>query len=139
MINCVVNYETTGAAGVKDAMISVFSTRTVEVGGGECSCVKGGPEDAFAFAICTLMDYPIVDIEVADVLGDMWSVVCTNEREGVVAGVARVISHPLTPWMVSISFLGLCGDMSHPCWVSGATEESRWGVVNGLSILFFHI
>jgi len=139
MIDRVIYYEAAGAAGVKDAMISVFSTRTVEVGGGECSCVKGGPKDGFAFAICTLMDYSIVDVEVADVFGDTWSVVCTDEREGVMAGVARVIPHPLSPWMVSIPFFGLSGGMSHPCWVSGATEEGRWGVINGFSILFFYV
>jgi len=139
MIDRVIDYEATGAAGVEDAMVSVLSTRTVEVGGGECSGVKGGSEDGFAFAICTLMDYSIVDVEVADVLGDTWPVVCTDEREGVMAGVTRVISHPLTPWMVSIPFFSLHGDMSHPCWVSGATEEGRWGVIDGLSILFFHV
>jgi len=125
MIDRVIDYKATGAAGVKDAVVSVFSTRMVEVGGGEWSCMKGGSEDGFAFAICTLMDYSVVDVEVADVLGDMWSLVCTDERKGVVTGVTRVISHPLSPWMVSIPFLGLCGDMSHPCWVSGAMEEGR--------------
>jgi len=130
MIDRVIDYEATGTAGVEDAMVSVFSTRTVEVGGGECLCVKGGPKDSFAFAICTLMDYSIVDVEVANVFGDTWSMVCTDEREGVVTGVAGVISHPLAPWMISIPFLSLGGDMSHPCWVSGATEEGRWGVVD---------
>jgi len=139
MINCVINYEVTGAAGVKDGVVSVFSTRTVKVGGGECSCMKGGPEDGFAFAIRTLMDYSIVDIKVADVFGNAWPMVHTNKRERIVAGIARVVTHPLTSWMISILLLGLCGGMSHPCWVSGAVEESRWGVINRLFIPFFHV
>jgi len=139
MIYRVIDYEATGATGVEDAVISVFSTRTVEVGGRECSCVKGGPEDGFAFAVCALMDYSIVDAEIADILGDTWSMVCADEGEGVMTGVARIVSHPLAPWMISILFFGLRGDVSHPCWVSGTTEEGRWGVVDQLFILFLHV
>jgi len=139
MINRVIDYKATGAAGVKDGVVSVFSTRTVEVGGRECSCMKRGPEDSFAFAVCTLMDYSIVDIEVADVFGDAWPMVCTDKREGIMAGIARVVMHPLTPWMISVPFLSLRGGMSHPCWVSGAAEEGRWGVINRLFIPFFHV
>jgi len=120
MVDGVVDYETTSAARIEDAVISVFSTGAIKIGGGERSCVKGGPEDGFAFAIRALMDYSIVDIEVADVLSDVWPMVSSDEGEGVVAGVARVISHPLAPWMISISLLGLCGRMSHPCWISGS-------------------
>ena len=139
MIDGVIYYETTSTAGVKDAMISVFSTGTVEVGGGECSCMKGGPEDSLAFAVCTLMDYSIVDVEIADVLGSMWSMVCTDESEGVMTGVARVVSHPLTPWMVSVPHLSLRGSMSHPCWISGSTEKGRWGVINRLCFFLLHV
>jgi len=139
MVNCIINYEATGAAGVEDGVISVFSTRAVEVGGREWSCIKGCSEDGFAFAVCTLMDYSIVDIEVADVFGDVWPMVHTNKGEGVVAGVARVVTHPLTPWVVSIPLLSLHGGMSHSCWVSGAVEEGRWGVINRLFILSFHV
>jgi len=135
MINRIVDYEVTGAAGVKDGIISVFGTRVVEVWGGECSCVKGSPEDGFAFPICTLMDYSIVDIEVADVLGDVWPLIRTNEGEGVMAGIAGVVMHPLAPWVVSVPFaLSLSGGMSHPSWVSSTAEESGWGIVNGFFI-----
>jgi len=79
MVDSVIDYETTGAAGVKDAMISVFSTRAIEIGGGECSCVKGGSENRFALAICALMDDSIVDIEVADVFGNAWSMISADE------------------------------------------------------------
>ena len=139
MIDRVVDYKATGATGVENAVVCVFNTRTIEVGGRECSCVKGSPEDGFAFAVCALMDYSIVDVEIADIFGDTRSVVSTDEGEGVVTGVAGIISHPLAPWMISLSFLGLRGGVSHPCWVSGATEEGRWGVINGLFILFLHV
>jgi len=79
MVNRVIYYEATGAAGVEDGVISVLNTRTIEVGGRECSCVKGGPEDGFAFTICTLMDHSIVDVEVADILGNAWSVIRPDE------------------------------------------------------------
>jgi len=72
MINRIINYEATGAAGVEDGVISVFSTRAIEVGSGECSCMKGGPKDSLVFPICTLMDYSIIDVEVPDILGDPW-------------------------------------------------------------------
>jgi len=79
MIDRVIDYEATGAAGVEDAMVSVLSTRTVKIGGRECSCMKRGPEDRFAFAVCTLMDYSIIDVEVADVLGNTWPVIRTDK------------------------------------------------------------
>jgi len=139
MVNRIINYEATGATGVEDGMISVFSTRAVEVGSREWSCMKGCPEDCFVFAVCTLMDYSIVDFEVADVFGDVWPLVCTNKGEGVVAGVAGVVAHPLTPWVVSISLLSLCGGMSHSRWVSGMAEEGGWGIVNRFFIFFLHV
>jgi len=139
MVDRIIDYEATGATGVEDAVISVFSTRTIEVGGRECSCVKGGPEDRFAFPVCTLMDYSIVDVKVADIPGDAWSMVRTNEGEWVMTGITRTVSHPLAPWMISIPSFGLRGDVSHPCWISGMTEEGRWGVVNRLFILFLHV
>jgi len=111
-------------------MISVLGTWTVEVWGRECSCVKGGSKDSLAFAICSLMDYSIVDVEIADVLGSTWSLVCADEYKWVVAGVARVVSHPLIPWMISVPLLSLYRGMSHLCWISGATKEGRRGVVN---------
>jgi len=55
------------------------------------------------------------------------------------AGVARVVLHPLAPWMISVPLLSLCRGISHPCWVSGTTKEGRWGVINWLSILFLHV
>jgi len=79
VIDGVIYYETTSAVGIEDAMISVLSTWAIEVGGGECSCMKGGSENRFSFTICTLMDDSIVDIEVADVLGDAWSMVSADE------------------------------------------------------------
>jgi len=139
MVNRIINYEATGAAGVEDGMVGVFSTRAVEVRSREWLCVEGCPKDSFAFAVCTLMDYSIIDFEVADVLGNTWPLVCTNKGEGVVAGVAGVVAHPLTPWMVSIPLLSLRGGMSHSHWVSGTTEEGRWGVVNQPFILSFHV
>jgi len=139
MIKCVVYYEVTGAAGVEDAMVSVLDTGTVEIGGGECSRMEGGPKNGFAFAVCTLMDYSIIDIEVADVLGDAWSLIHTNERKGVVAAVARVVAHPFSTWMVSVPFLGLSRGMHHSCWISGVTEKSGWGTVIRSFIFLFHI
>ena len=130
MVNCIVDYEAASAAGVKDGVVGVFSTRAVEVGGREWSCVEGGPKDGFALTIYTLMDYSIVDFEVADVLGDAWSLVSTDERKGVVTAVARVVAHPFPTWMISISFLSLGGGVRHPCWVSGSSEESGWGIIN---------
>jgi len=139
MIDRIIDYEATGAAGVEDGVISVFSTRAVKVGGRECSCVKGSSKDGFVFSVCTLMDYSIVDIEVADILGNPWPLICANEREWVVAGITGVVTHPLASWVVSVPFLGLSRSMSHPCWISVLTEEGRWGVVDQLSILFFHV
>jgi len=53
VIDCVIDDEATGATRVENAMISVLGARTVEVGGRECSCVKGGPKNWFAFALHT--------------------------------------------------------------------------------------
>jgi len=139
MVDCVIDNEATGAARVKDGVVSIFSTRMIEVGGGKCSCVERGSENGFAFTICALMDYPIVDVEVADIFGDMWPVIRTYERKGVVTGVARVVTHPLATWVISIPHLSLRGGMSHSCWISGSTEKGRQGVVNRLVFFFLHI
>jgi len=140
MIECIINYEMTGTAGIEDGVVSVFDTRSVEVGSRECSCVKGGPKDGLAFAICPLMDYPIVDVDVTDVFGNAWPLIWTNEGERVVTGIARIVAHPLAPWMVSVSFiLGLSRGMSHSCWISGTAEESGWGSINRFFIFLLHI
>jgi len=139
VVDRVIDYEATGAAGVEDAVVGVFSTRTVKVGGGECSCVKGGPEDWFASAIRTLMDYSIVDIEVSDVFGDPWPMISTDEREGVVTSIARVVSHPLAPWVISVPLLSLRRSMSHPCGISGSAEKGGRRVINRLVIFLLHI
>ena len=130
MIKRVVHYEATGTAGVEDGVVGVLDTRTVEIWGGKCSHMEGGSEDSFILAICTLMDYSIVDFEVTDVFGDVRSLVRTNEGKGVVTAVARIVAHPFPTQMVSILFFGLSGGMHHPCWVSGSSEESGWGTVD---------
>ena len=130
MIECVIHYKATSAAGVENSMVGVLDTGAIKIGSGECSCMEGGPKDSLILAICTLMYYPIVDVEVVNVLGDTWSLIRTDEGKGVVAAVARVIAHPFSPWVVSVPFLSLSGGMSHPCWISGVAEESRWGVID---------
>jgi len=65
-----------------------------------------------------------------DVLGDTWPLICADEGKGVVAAVTRVVVHPFSTWMVSVPFLSLGGGVSHSCWISGMTEEGRWGTVN---------
>jgi len=130
MIECVVHYEATGAIGVKDGMVSVLDTGTVEVGGGECLRMEGSPKDGFILAVCTLVDYSIVDVEVMDIFGNVRPLIRTNKREGVVAALARVVVHPFSTWVVIISFLSLSGGVSHSCWVSGTMEEGRRGAVD---------
>jgi len=139
MIKCIVHYEATGAAGVEDAMVSVLDTGTVEIGGGECSCMEGGPKDGFILAIRTLVDYSIIDVEVMDVLGDAWPLICADEGKGVVAAIPRVVAHPFSTWVVSFPFLSLSGGMCHPCWISGSSEESGRGAVDRFFVLFLHI
>ena len=75
MIERIIDYEMTGTAGMEDGVVGVFDTRAIEVGSGECSCMKGGPENGLAFAFCFLMDYSIIDIDITDVLGDAWSLI----------------------------------------------------------------
>jgi len=130
MVECVIHYEATGAAGVKDGMVGVFDTRAIEIGGGEYLCMEGGPKDSFILAICTLVDYSIIDVEVVDVFGGMWPLICANETKGVVAAVTRIVPHPFSPWVVSVPFLSLGGGVSHSCWISGTMEEGWWGAVD---------
>jgi len=130
VVECVIHYEVTCAAGIEDGVVSVLDTGTVKIWSGKCSRMEGGPEDSFILAICTLMDYSIVDFEIADVLGDARSLVSTDEGKGVMTTVARIVTHPFPTWVVSIPFFSLSGGVRHPCWVSGLSEESGWGVVN---------
>ena len=120
-------------------MVSVLDTGTVKIWGGKCLRMEGGPKDGFILPICTLMDYSIIDFEVADVLGDTRSLVSTDEGKGVVTAVARIVAHPFSTWMVSIPFFGLGGGVHHPCWVSGSSEESGWGVVDRFFVFSLHV
>ena len=139
MIKRVIHYEATGTAGVEDGVVGVLDTRMVKIWGGKCLRMEGGSEDGFILAICTLMDYSIVDFEVTDVFGDAWSLVRTNEGKGVVTAVARIVVHPFPTRMVSIPFFGLSGGMRHPCWVSGSSEESGWGTIDRFFIFSLHV
>ena len=55
------------------------------------------------------------------------------------ASIARVIPHPLAPWVISIPFFGLRGSVSHSCWISGSAKKGGWGIINRLVVLFLHI
>jgi len=112
-------------------VIGVFNTGTMEVGGGEGTCMERGAIDSFVLALCPLMNYSIVDTEVTNVCSSMWSVVWTDVDEGVVAGVAEAETHPLTTWMVSILHVFSLGrDMGDFCWSGKTVKEGRWGCVN---------
>jgi len=48
-----------------------------------------------------------------------------------VAGIAGVVTHPLTSWVVSVLYIfSLSGDVSHFGWSSNTAEESGWGAIN---------
>ena len=61
VVKGIVNNKATGAAGVEDGMVGVFNTRTIKVGGRESLCMKGGTIDGFVFALCSLVDYSVID------------------------------------------------------------------------------
>jgi len=93
--------------------------------------MERGAIDGFVLAFCPLMDYSIVDAEVTDVFGSMWSVVWTNVDKRVVAGVAKVEMHPLTTRVISIlHILSLGRDMGDFCWSGKTMKKGRWGCVN---------
>ena len=61
VIKGVIDNKATSAAGIKDGMVSNFNTRTIEVGGGEGLCMKGGAIDGLVLALCPLVDYSVID------------------------------------------------------------------------------
>jgi len=61
VIKGIVDNKTTSAAGIKDGVVGVFNTRTMEIGSREGSCMKGGAIDGLVLALCPLMDYSIID------------------------------------------------------------------------------
>ena len=131
MIKGIVDNKSTSTAGVEDGVIGVFNTRTMEVGGGEGMCMERGAIDSSVLALHPLMNYSIVDTEVTNILGGMWSVVWTDIDERVVAGVAKVETHPLTTWVISVlHILSLGRDMGDFCWSGETMKEGRWGCVN---------
>jgi len=139
MVEHVVDDKMTGTAGVEDDVVGVLDTGMIEVGGGECTCVKKGPIDSLVLALCPLMDYSIVDIEVVDVLGSSWSMVGVDEDKWVVTGIGGVKVHPLTTWVVSIlCLLGLGGDMGDFRQSGKTVKEGGWRSVNQL-IFIFHV
>ena len=117
MIESIVNNKMTGAAGIENSMVSVLDTRMIEVGGRKYVCMKGGAIGGLAFALCPLMNYPIIDIEITDVFGSAQPMVWPDKDKGVVTGVPRIKVHPLTTWVVSIlCLLGLSGNVGDFCW-----------------------
>jgi len=94
--------------------------------------MKGGAVDSFVLALSPLMDDPVIDQEVMNVFGCMWSGISTNEDKGVVTGVARVEGHPLSFWVVSVLFyvLSLSGGMGHFGWGGDTVKEGRWRCVD---------
>jgi len=131
MIESVVDDKMTGSAGVENGVVGILDTGVIEVGSGECMCMKGSAVGGFVFAFCPLMGYSIVDIEVADVLGGLWPVVRADKDEWVVAGIGRIKTHPLTPWVISIlCILGLSGNMGDFHQSGKTVKEGRWGSVD---------
>ena len=61
VVKGVVNNKTTSAAGVEDGMVGIFNARSIEIGSGEGSYVKGGAIDGLVLALCPLVDYSIID------------------------------------------------------------------------------
>jgi len=123
----IINNKTTGAAGIKDGVVGILDTRMMKIRGGECLCMKGGTIGGLAFTLCPLVGYSIIDIEVADVLGNSWSMVRANKDEWVVTGVGRVEVHPLTAWVVSVlHVLHLSGGVGNLCWGGNMVKKGRW-------------
>jgi len=98
VVESVVNNKTTGAARVENGMVGVLDTRAIEVGGGKGSCMKGSAIDGLVLALCPLVDYSVIDQEITDVFGSVWSGVCPNEGKG-------VMCHRLPPSYLIPSFL----------------------------------
>ena len=64
--------------------------------------VKGGGIDWFVFATSALMDDTILEGQVADIFGCMWTCVFANIDKGVVSWVTKIELHPFSSWMVVI-------------------------------------
>jgi len=131
VIKGIVDNKTTGATGIEDGVIGVLDTRAMEIGGGECACVKGGTISGLPFTLYSLVNYPIIDVEVADVLGSTWSVVWSHENKQIVTGVGGVKTYPLATWVVSVLCIFSLGrNMGNFCWSGETVEEGRWGGVD---------
>jgi len=127
VIKGVVDDKVTSAAGVEDSVVGVFNTRTMEVGSGKGSCMKGGAIDGLVLALCPLMDYSVIGQEIMDIFGSMWSGICPNKDKGVMAGVARIKTHPLAIWMISVLHVFCLGrGVGYLCWGCDTLEEGRW-------------
>ena len=61
MVKGIVDNKMGNAARVKDGVVGVFGTWTMEVRGGIRMCMKGGAIDGLVFAFCPLVDNAIVD------------------------------------------------------------------------------
>ena len=61
MVEGIINNRVGGAAGMEDGMVGVLDTWVIEVGGWVRACMEGGAIDSLVFALCSLMDDPIVD------------------------------------------------------------------------------
>ena len=132
MVKGIVDDKAGSAARVKDGVVGVFGTWMMEVRGGVRACMKGGAIDGLVFAFCSLVDNAIVDQEVVDIFGRTRPSISTNEDKRVVTSVARVETHPLAPWVVSVLLHIFClsGGMSYFCWGGNTVEKGRWGCVN---------
>ena len=118
MVECVIDNDSTRAAGVEDIEIGVLDTRTTEVGGGEGTSVEGSRIDRLILASSPLVDDPIISRKVADVFGCFWLRLLIDEDERVMRWIGKIELHPFSSWVVIISkHLCLC------CNVDGETLE----------------
>jgi len=96
VVEHVIHYNSTSTAGVEDVKVSIFNTRAMVIGRGECSSVKWGGIDWFVLATSTLMDDAIFEGQVADILGRAWTCVVISIDEGVMSQVAKIEFHPFS-------------------------------------------
>ena len=75
--------------------------------------VKGGGIDWFVFATSALMDNAILERQVADIFGRMWTCIFVHIDEWVVSQVAKIELHPVSSWMVVVrGHFCLCRDVN---------------------------
>ena len=102
---CVVDDEMGEVVGVEDAEVGISGGHRGEGGFGKCTGMEGFEVLNLVLAMGAEVVSILTNLQVAYILGYLWSLFFVRENEGVVVTTAGVVLHPPLTWVVGVLVL----------------------------------